>query len=521
MATLTGEYQLGLYGKYTATVPDSLAANGSSNSLSIKLERQLINSVRINGAVVFPNGSTSSFDTGAVGFNNTNTITKSHTFSIPSSTWNSVTNKSSMQVRIWCKYRLCDSDGNTLGDKEWMLFDKTYTIAATSDIAPAFNIAVSPSSIIQGKTTVTASITNESLKYGASVSKRSISLPGASSTGTSVSVVPSTSGTQTVTATVTDSRGLSTTKTATYNVTAYAPPSISSVTVARASGANTYDEEGTKVRATVVWGSGGSAGGATSCTLKYRQILDNGYGAYTEFGRVNSGQEYFIDGAFSTESEYEFVATASDTLSSVAKSAILEKAYFTMDFLNGGKGMAIGQACDSPGLSVNMATTFRKSIKFTESALDSIYPVGAVYLSFSNTSPASLFGGEWTPLTGRYLRLDSNTNTGGNANNQFSLGVGNLPSHNHGFTGKASSHSHYIYRAAGGDNADNRAKYYKTDAGSGSKWEILTYGSNGTSSVGMSSASITPSGSVGYTGAGTAVTFMPLYQNVYAWRRTK
>ena len=32
-----------------------------------------------------------------------------------------------------------------------------------------------------------------------------------------------------------------------------------------------------------------------------------------------------------------------------------------------------------------------------------IYPVGALYLSFSNTSPASLFGGTWTQITNRFI----------------------------------------------------------------------------------------------------------------------
>lgn len=37
------------------------------------------------------------------------------------------------------------------------------------------------------------------------------------------------------------------------------------------------------------------------------------------------------------------------------------------------------------------------------SILQSVYPVGAIYMSISSTSPASLFGGTWEEITGRFL----------------------------------------------------------------------------------------------------------------------
>lgn len=42
-----------------------------------------------------------------------------------------------------------------------------------------------------------------------------------------------------------------------------------------------------------------------------------------------------------------------------------------------------------------------------------IYPVGAVYISYVSTSPASLFGGSWTQITGRFLRAANDVSTGG------------------------------------------------------------------------------------------------------------
>lgn len=45
--------------------------------------------------------------------------------------------------------------------------------------------------------------------------------------------------------------------------------------------------------------------------------------------------------------------------------------------------------------------------------LDRTYPVGALYISYVSTSPADLFGGTWTPITGYFLRAGNNTGTGG------------------------------------------------------------------------------------------------------------
>lgn len=48
----------------------------------------------------------------------------------------------------------------------------------------------------------------------------------------------------------------------------------------------------------------------------------------------------------------------------------------------------------------------------TRAVLDA-YPVGAVYISYVSTSPASLFGGSWTQITGRFLRAANDVSTGG------------------------------------------------------------------------------------------------------------
>ena len=45
--------------------------------------------------------------------------------------------------------------------------------------------------------------------------------------------------------------------------------------------------------------------------------------------------------------------------------------------------------------------------------LDAVYPVGAVYQSWSSTSPATLFGGTWTQITEVFLYADVSAGTTG------------------------------------------------------------------------------------------------------------
>lgn len=67
------------------------------------------------------------------------------------------------------------------------------------------------------------------------------------------------------------------------------------------------------------------------------------------------------------------------------------------------------------------------------------FPVGAIYQSTSSTSPASIYGGEWTPLTdGRFLRPQGSWNNLG-GENEHKLTVAEMPSHQHISTDAARS----------------------------------------------------------------------------------
>ena len=126
-----------------------------------------------------------------------------------------------------------------------------------------------------------------------------------------------------------------------------------------------------------------------------------------------------------------------------------------------------------------------------------IYPIGAIYISISAKSPATLFGGKWEQIYDRFL-YTAKTDIGklGGAST-VTLSVSNIPSH---------SHSSPI--ASGRDG--NPEAWHDTcgaDTQQCSYWYGNKYLSHNIST--------------GYTGSGQAFSIMPPYYRVYCWRRTE
>lgn len=161
-------------------------------------------------------------------------------------------------------------------------------------------------------------------------------------------------------------------------------------------------------------------------------------------------------------------------------------------------------------------------------ALDA-YPIGSVYISYVSTSPASLFGGTWTPITGVFPYFNAGTATGGSndaivVEHTHTATAANAGSHTHGAsTNSAGAHSHTI-------GADDDAQF-KENSGTSSVHRAGATGAHrypGTSSAGSHSHSVTVNSAGDHThtitvaSAGSSGTGknMPAYQTLYAWRRT-
>lgn len=86
-----------------------------------------------------------------------------------------------------------------------------------------------------------------------------------------------------------------------------------------------------------------------------------------------------------------------------------------------------------------MKTNLQEQIENADSQigniLEQIYPVGAIYISTSNTSPSSIFGGTWEKIEDRFLLASGNTYdngaTGGEATH--TLTENEMPNHAHNY----------------------------------------------------------------------------------------
>ena len=63
-----------------------------------------------------------------------------------------------------------------------------------------------------------------------------------------------------------------------------------------------------------------------------------------------------------------------------------------------------------------------------------IYPVGSIYMSVNSTNPASLFGGTWEAIGGRFLLGADTTYSAGSTGGEktHTLTINEMPSHSHG-----------------------------------------------------------------------------------------
>lgn len=141
--------------------------------------------------------------------------------------------------------------------------------------------------------------------------------------------------------------------------------------------------------------------------------------------------------------------------------------------------------------------------------VDMVYPVGSIYMSVNSTSPATLFGGTWEQIKGRFLlgtgTPDDNSNTGWGTNltwngtNKYNEEVGSTGGESlHTLSiAEMPSHTHTVDNPLKWVNATGNVQ----SASNNSYWTYQTV----TSSA---------------TGGGGAHNNLPPYFVVYMWKRT-
>lgn len=125
-------------------------------------------------------------------------------------------------------------------------------------------------------------------------------------------------------------------------------------------------------------------------------------------------------------------------------------------------------------------------------AIDSVYPIGSIYMSVNSTDPSTLFGGTWERIQDRFLLAAGSSYAAGSVGGEAShtLTVNEMPSHGH------------VFRFKYGMNSTSGTNYVEGAIRTVNKFED------------------TAQNSVASSGGGKAHNNMPPYLTVYMWKRT-
>lgn len=258
-----------------------------------------------------------------------------------------------------------NSSGTFIGDKEFPL-----TLSIPDNYKPtisAINTSISNSDIstkfagyVEGKTGVTTTITATTTNaYGATVSSYKTTILGVTYSGqTTTSGNLTSSGTVRVTCTITDSRGRTSSDYVDISVAAYSNPSISAFSAVR----NTTTQ--TTVNCSYTFAIA-SVNSKNDRVMQYRRRVPGGtWSSYTSITlSAYSGSGTFNITGLSGETSHEIELYVGDYFTSTPKVVTVPTAFVTVDFLAGGKGIAIGKVAETANLlDIAMPTSIGSSL---------------------------------------------------------------------------------------------------------------------------------------------------------------
>lgn len=438
--------------------------------------------------------------------------------------------KDSMTVTFYVRTTLGGSYYYSTIKKTFSIVNATPTISAayeeTSTTAKNIIGTNAANYVIKGisqpKITLTTSVKKE-----ATLSSTKISDGTTSSSASSYTFTNPNSGSFTYE--MTDSRGKKASGTLTKTYISYFKPSISNSKFAFRS----ITDSSIVLNATATYYNA-SLGFQTSNPLTIT-VLDNAGAVvktltstdYSVSGNNISISNLAIGQSGTDKTGSSYTLRIADTFDKAESSNILSAAVPTFE---------AGRDCFQINGTLYLADSTRSNIKTLKATMvDTIYPVGAIYMSTSSTSPASLFGGTWIQLKDRFLvgtgDTYSNGATGGAASASHSHTVN---SHNHSVPGVSHSHTNGSLMCCitfdaqtgiatrwttsrGGYTATGLKKANQVVNNNSSWWSEAT-------EVNGTTAATTPAGTTsGNSSPGTnsqTVATIPPYLAVYMWKRT-
>lgn len=453
-----------------------------------------------------------------------------------------------------------DSSGNSIGSTRrnaWFVIpdnDSSFLPTCSVSLSDTSSITVNGSkkscleyfgNYVAGGSTIHAEIVADGT-YGSTIKSYSGSYPGGSFSTQSFDIPTSgLSGEFQINASVRDSRNIKNSAFATANIVAYSPPIVTALSVHRCVSETdgTESDQGnyTQVKyGYAIYNIASTTGNnnAKSVVLKYKKSSESNWTIKNLTASAYTGSGSVIIETLSDFS-YDILITVSDSITSSSKSTSVSTGYCIYHVPASGKGITFGGIAEGDGFNVKMPATFSGSISaggnyngkyvtgtwlqttqatdlgrkppkvavldesgwiysraLSSLVLEAVYPVGSIYMSVNSTSPATLFGGTWEAIQGKFLLgADGGAykagNTGGEATH--TLTEDEIPKH---------THSMYSGNSGAPDTWEPDGGSYLLDSVTQDKHTWWA-------SLGMN-----------YAGGGAEHNNMPPYLAVYIWKRT-
>ena len=255
------------------------------------------------------------------------------------------------------------------------------------------------------------------------------------------------------------------------------------------------------------------SGSSTTTAISAGYITKSGTSTGTT---TYSGNVTFPTGKFDIDKDYIVTVVASDRYTQQSKDITITKANVALDIDLTNNRVAVGQLVPTSttgtgSVPSNSLAVYGKIYEEGQALQDKyagyevvasggapdmtallnlFYPIGSIYSTTVNVSPASLFGGTWVQIKDTFLLsagdIYTNGDTGGES--EHTLTTAEMP-----------AHSHDVYSGWSENTGGADAFRYQTWANQGKGWH---------------------SGFISTVGSGQAHNNMPPYLVVYMWRRT-
>lgn len=319
--------------------------------------------------------------------------------------------------------------------------------------------------VYAGLTTASVKVANLSAKYGGTITSATLTIGDQTVSRTNngeLSILLNAGGTFTPTVTVTDSRGQTTTKTLDpITVNVYTTPTVA-FEAQRTLVAGVPDDEGTYVvispkftfidviaeleEPTIVATDEGSITYTPTVTWYSTRASDGTLSGSVIWSNLSTGDTVYgllsLQSGFDILQSYEISVTPIDSEGTgTAKTQMLAPAFFTIDVLAGGHGIAFGQPASDVGFFCNMDAHFVDANSVMRALFDFVYPVGSYYETSDTTfDPNVTWGGTWALETEGQVHVSSGTNyavsgaltdTSDGGASTVTLNVNQIPAHGH------------------------------------------------------------------------------------------